>query len=145
MLKYPDFMEAVEICMNAGQACYCAKSDMSMAFRNIPMDKKSWCYLILKAYHPITGEVFYFADKCLPFGASISCAIFQEFSDSIAFLVRHRTHRPLVNYLDDFFFAAMCKAICTGVLGYLQEDMFSCFTRENLLGNTTSYIPRYVN
>ena len=29
-VKYPDFMEAVAIVADAGQACYCAKSDMSM-------------------------------------------------------------------------------------------------------------------
>ena len=107
-------MDAVEICLQAGEACYIAKSDMSMAFKNVPMDKKSWCYLILKATHPVTGVTYYFVDKCLPFGASISCAIFQEFSDSIAYLVRFRTNKPLVNYLDDFLFAALCKAICDG-------------------------------
>ena len=73
---YPDFMEAVAICLEAGTACYCAKSDMSMAFRNIPMDKKSWCFLILKARHPVTGKEYFFVDKCMPFGASTSCAIF---------------------------------------------------------------------
>ena len=113
-VKYPDFMEAVAICMEAGEACYCAKSDMSMAFRNIPLNKKSWCYLVLKATHPDTGITYYFVDKCLPFGASISCAIFQEFSNSIAFLVKYRTNKPLVNYLDDFFFAALCKEVCDG-------------------------------
>ena len=111
-VQYPDFMDAVAICMEAGEACFCAKSDMSMAFRNIPMDSRSWCYLILKASHPITGKTYYFMDKCLPFVASISCAIFQEFSNSIAFLVKHRTRKPLVNYLDDFFFAALYKAMC---------------------------------
>ena len=50
----------------------------------------------------------------MPFGASISCAIFQAFSDSIAHLVQFRTKKPLVNYLDDFFFAALCKALCDG-------------------------------
>ena len=87
---------------------------MSMAFRNVPMNKSSWRYLILKAAHPVTGVIYYFVDKCLPFGVSISCAIFQEFSDSIAYLVKHRTNKPLVNYLDDFLFAALCKAICDG-------------------------------
>ena len=100
------------MCMEAGEACFCAKSDMSMAFRNIPMDKKSWCFLILKAKHPITGITYYFVDKCLPFGASISCAIFQAFSDSVAYLVKHRTNKPLVNYLDDYFFAALRKTWC---------------------------------
>ena len=104
-------MEAVRICREAGRGCHCAKSDMSMAFRNIPMDKKSWRYLILKCAHPITGKMYYFVDKCLPFGASISCAIFQEFSNSVAFLVKHRTQKDLVNYLDDYFFAAL-KKLC---------------------------------
>ena len=113
-VKYPDFMDAVALCMEAGENCFVAKSDMSMAFRNIPMDKKSWCYLILKATHPATGKTYYFVDKYLPFGASISCAIFQAFSDSVAFLVKFRTRKHLVNYLDDFLFAALCKAICDG-------------------------------
>ena len=107
-------MEAVELCMDAGKACFCAKSDMSMAFRNIPLNKRSLCYLILKATHPSTGQTYYFVDKCLPFGASISCAIFQAFSNSIVHLVTYRTRRPLVNYLDDFFFTALCKALCDG-------------------------------
>ena len=82
-VSYPDFMDAVAMCLEAGKGCFGAKSDMSMAFRNVLMDKKSWCYLILKATDPETGITFYFVDKCLPFGASISCAIFQEFSNSI--------------------------------------------------------------
>ena len=101
-VKYPDFMEAVAICLEAGEACFCVKSDMSMAFRNIPLSRKSWCYLVLKSRHPITGVTYYFVDKCLPFGASISCAIFHEFSNSVAHLVKYRTNKPLVNYLDDY-------------------------------------------
>ena len=111
-VNYPDFKDAIEICIKAGKNCFCAKSDMSMAFRNVPMDKNSWKYLILKCEHPVTGKTYYFVDKCMPFGASISCAIFQEFSDSVAFLVKYRTHEPLVNYLDDYFFVALKKLLC---------------------------------
>ena len=80
-VKYPDFMDTVAICLETGEACFIAKTDMSMAFRNVPLDKKLCCYLILKAEHPDTGVTYYFVDKCMPFGASISCAIFQEFSN----------------------------------------------------------------
>ena len=66
----------------------------------------------MMAMHPITRQVFYFVDKCLPFGASISCAIFQAVSDAIAYLVSHRTKKPDVNYLDDYLFAAALKRIC---------------------------------
>ena len=127
-VKYPDFMDAVSMCMDAGALYYCAKSDMSMAFRNIPLNRKSWCFLVLKATHPVTKEIFYFVDKCLPFGASISCAIFQAFSDSIAYLVTYRTHKPLVNYLDDFFFAALYKATCDGQVEiFLEICRMICF------------------
>ena len=127
-VTYPDFMDAVAICMENGDACYCAKSDMSMTFRNVPMDKNSWCYLVLKATHPRTGKTYYFVDKCLPFGASISCAIFHAFSDSVAFLVKYRTKKPLVNYLDDFFFAALYKALCDGqVRAFLEICERICF------------------
>ena len=81
-----------------------------MTFRNVPKNRKSWAYLILKATHSITGKTHYFVDKCLPFGASVSCAIFQELLNSIAHLVRYRTHKPLVNYLDDFL--DVCDRIC---------------------------------
>ena len=40
-VTYPDFIDAVKVCMTAGRGCYCAKSDMSMTFRNVPMDRKS--------------------------------------------------------------------------------------------------------
>ena len=103
-VKYPDFGDAVKICFMAGKNCHIAKSDMSMAFRNIPLNKMAWKVLILKAYHPVTKRCYYFVDKCLPFGSSISCKIFQEFSNSVAHLVKHETKKDLVNYLNDYFF-----------------------------------------
>ena len=111
-VKYPDFSEAVNLCFKAGKGAFCAKSDMSMAFRNVPLSPESWPLLVLKAYHPITDEVYWFVDKCLPFGASISCKIFQDISDSLAHLVKFKTRKPLVNYLDDYFFSAIRKAVC---------------------------------
>ena len=87
---------------------------MSMAFRHVPMLPLSWHLLILKAAHPKTGEVFYFIDKCLPSGSLISCMIFQEFSNSVAHLVRYKTDKPLVNYLDDYYFVDFGKILCDG-------------------------------
>ena len=48
----------------------------------------------------------------MPFGSSISCAIFQKFSNAVAHIVKFRTKKDLVNYLDDYFFAALLKAFC---------------------------------
>ena len=46
------------------------------------------------------------------FGAAISCSHFQKFSDAVAHLVAYRTGRSLVNYLDDFLFAALMAYLC---------------------------------
>ena len=80
--------------------------------RNVPLKKREWAILVLKAIHPETKEIFYFCDKCLPFGSSISCAIFQEVSDCITYLVFVRTLKKNVNYLDDYLFAALRKRHC---------------------------------
>ena len=113
-VHYPDFSEAVKICIKAGKNCHISKSDMSMAFRNVPLNSSSWPLLVLKAYHPVTKKVYFFVDKCLPFGSSISCMIFQLFSNSVAHLVKYETKQDLVNYLDDYFFTALLKAACDG-------------------------------
>ena len=111
-VQYPDFDEAVKMCLEAGVSCCTGKSDMSAAFRQVPLMVTDFCWLILKATHPVTGKTYYFVDKCLPFGSSISCAHFQAISNAIAFLVFFRTKRKTLNYLDDFFFAALWKLFC---------------------------------
>ena len=80
---------------------------MKSAFRNLGISKKDWKYLVMKAVSPIDGRTYYFVDKCLPFGASISCAHFQRFSNAVKHIVCYYTHKELVNYLDDFLFAAL--------------------------------------
>ena len=60
---------------------------------------------------PIDNEIYYFVDKCLPFGASISCVHFQSFSDAVAHVMRVKTGMENVNYLDDFLFIALLKAL----------------------------------
>ena len=112
-VQYPDFSEAVKLCVSAGVNCKIGKSDISMAFRNVPLDRNSWQFLLLKAYHPVTKKVYFFVEKCLPFGSSISCKIFQEISNAIAHIVKVKTgNRDNVNYLDDFCFVALLAAVC---------------------------------
>ena len=111
-VKYCEFDQAVRRCIEEGVGCAIAKSDMSSAFRHLGIKKKHWPYLIMKAVSPLDGKTYYFVDKCLPFSASISCSHFQAFSDAVAFLVQSRTLKCTINYLDDYFFAAICKALC---------------------------------
>ena len=114
IVKYPDFAEAIQICARLGKSCKLSHSDVRSTFRNLCLRKVDWCYLIMMAESPFDGEKYYFVDKCLPFGASISCAHFQAVSDSLAHIMRVKTRSDNVNYLDDFLFVAMMKALCDG-------------------------------
>ena len=111
-VKYKDFDQAIKICIQEGVYVYLGKSDISHAFRNIPLKKKYWKYLIMKAESPKDGKIYYFVDKCLPFGASISCAIFQAVSDALAHIVKMKTNKDNINYLDDFLFIALLEGYC---------------------------------
>ena len=111
-VQYPEFDLAIRRCIEEGIDCSIARSDFCFAFRNVPLDRSSWPFLVLKAEHPVTHKVFYMVDKCLPFGSSISCALFQEISGAIAHVVVYRTNKPIVNYLDDYLFIAAIKVWC---------------------------------
>ena len=121
-VSYPSFDEAVKICMAEQKAAenlslinqpvFVGKSDMRSAFRNLGMKRKHFCFLVMKAKSRFDGKYYYFVDKCLPFGSSISCAHFQGFSDAIAHIMVFRTGKQLVNYLDDFLFAAWLRSMC---------------------------------
>ena len=56
----------------------------------------------------------------MPFGASISCAHFQAFSDAVSHIVSTKMgNKRNINYLDDFFFVALLKAMC--------DEQLQCF------------------
>ena len=111
-VQYKDFDQAVKLCLAAGKNCHAGKSDLTSAFRHLPMSPLSWRWLVMKAQNPTNGKYYYFVDKCLPFGASISCALFQAFSDALAHITKFVTHNDNINYLDDFFFTELLKKHC---------------------------------
>ena len=111
-VKYPDFSKAIELCRKCGIGCKLLRSDVRSAFRNLGLRKSDWCYLIMMAESPFDQKVYYFVDKCLPFGASISCSRFQAVSDGIAHIIKKKSKSDNVNYLDDFLFIALLKALC---------------------------------
>ena len=120
-VKYSDFNKAVQLCMKAGIGCKIGCSDFSSAFRHLGIKKKHWKFLVMKARSPVHGKWYYFMDKCLPFGSSISCAHFQSFSNAVAFLVMKKMLRDLVNYLDNFLFVALMAAVCNSDLSKFME------------------------
>ena len=94
------------------------KTDVQSAFRLVPLKKQYWKWLVMKAQNPVVGQWQFFIDKCLPFGTSISCAVFQRISDAIKYLIEHRTDTifEITNYLDDFLFLVLTLAKCNGLI-----------------------------
>ena len=111
-VTYPDFMDAVNLCQEAGKFAFCSKSDMKSAFRNLPLKVRDFHLLLMRAKNQKNQKWYWFVEKCLSFGSSISCKIFQDFSDSIAYVVRKITGKENVNYLDDYLFVALLRACC---------------------------------
>ena len=111
-VTYQDIDAAIRLCLKEGINCKLGKSDLTAAFRQLPIKKKFWRYLIMKARSPFDNQYYYFIDKCLPFGSSISCALFQRFSDALSFIVTKKSGKENVNYLDDFLFIQLMKSLC---------------------------------
>ena len=133
-MKYHDLDHAVRNCLdlineltqmsNRTGRCsttpiFLAKTDVKSAFRNLGLNFKSWMWLVMKAQDPQTGQWYYFVDKCLPFGASISCALFQEVSDALNHIFEYlaKVRRRSTNYLDDFLFIAATRVLCNALVG----------------------------
>ena len=128
---YKDFDHAIRRCLEEaelGDDIYLAKADLVSAFRNLGIHPEDWRWLVLKAQHPKTLKVYYFVDKCLPFGHAISCALFQKISDGIEWVFRHRSKKESVNYLDDFLFVAVYRDYCNRQLKiFIQVCYEICF------------------
>ena len=106
------------MCQKVGKG-FASKSDMSSTFRHLPLRILDFMIMIMKATNPNDGKTYYFVDKCLPFGNSISCAVFQAFSDAVSHIVEFKTGKVNVNYLDDYLFISITKILCNQ-----QVDMF---------------------
>ena len=126
-MKYHDLDYAIRNCLKLVELLDCSKSekilylatsDLESAFRILPLSKGAWRWLIMKAKHPISNNLFYFLDKTLPFGSRISCAHFTKVSNAIQHLVEHRAGRSHVvtNYLDDFLFIDLSRVGCNNLV-----------------------------
>ena len=111
-VSYPDFTEAIMICVKEGVNCNISHSDMRSAFHNLGIRPGDWFLLIMKAVSPLDGKTYYFIEKYLPFRAAISCSHFQRFSNSVAHIVSKKTGKKLVNYLDDYLFIQALRLLC---------------------------------
>ena len=83
---------------------YFSKTDLVSTFCVVPVIPQDRWLLILKAHQPLTGDLYFFVDKNLTFGHSISCSLFQKISDSLRYILEATMGQQFVavNYLDDY-------------------------------------------
>ena len=101
-VRYNDLDAAVRNCMHIMQqtgtkVLFFGKTDCSHAFRIMPIKISHRKFLTMKARHPKTKKWWYFVDKCLPFGSSISCAQFQAFSDALKHVAEWSIQNHIAN------------------------------------------------
>ena len=103
--RWQDLINADKKTIDENQIFF-AKSDLRSAFKILPIQPSQRCFLIYKARHPGSQRFYWFVEKTLPFGASVSCAKFQLFSESLKHIIEYVTGNfyQVTNYLDDFLF-----------------------------------------
>ena len=120
-VKYNDLDHTIgnslKLLENTGetQKLFYTKTDVSNAFKLVPLKRWSWRWCTMSTTNPETGETVLFFDKTLPFGASISCNIFQWFSNCVKHIAEHYIDGAtvaLTNYLDDYLVISTTEESC---------------------------------
>jgi len=96
-VEYAKFDDAIRMIQQLGPEAMLVKVDIQSAFRLLPIHPDD--FGLLGMYHD--GQ--FYVDKALPFGCSISCALFEKFSTFLEWLLRKATgSNKWLHYLDDF-------------------------------------------
>ena len=115
-VKYDDLDQAVRSSLQLKlDTIFYAKTDVSNAFKLVPLNRWSWRWCVMAAEHPEMGETKWFFDKTLPFGSSMSCTVFQAFSECLKHIAEYYVRGIAVKilcYLDDFICIAMTEEDC---------------------------------
>lgn len=119
-VTYTSFDTVVQTISKLGPMALLAKVDIKNAFRLLPIYPGD--FELLGIY--INGA--YYFDKCLPFGCSISCKIFETFSTFLEWAVKFKTQLDTVHhYLDDFIFIGKSNSDNCSALMHTFQDICS--------------------
>ena len=117
-VKYSSVSDAVQCILRKGRGAFLAKTDIESAFRIIPLRPSDYHLLGFK-----WNNLYYF-DRCLPMGASSSCAIFELFSTALHWIIsRFLPGVGVVHVLDDFLFIGPSFEACSYALKFF---LFIC-------------------
>lgn len=100
-VNYSKFDDILEMVYECGPNAQMAKIDIKSAFRLLPVNPADFDLLGIEFADQI------FIDKCLPFGCSISCKLFETLATFLQFMVEYRSGLHTIDhYLDDYFFVS---------------------------------------
>lgn len=116
-VTYTSFDAAVRWVRHYGKGALMAKADVESAFRLLPVHPESFRLL---GCHWNGG---FYVDQCLPMGCSVSCALFEQFSSFVEWVVRDVSGvNSLIHYLDDFLCIGPADSrVCAVLLASLQH------------------------
>ncbi len=115
-VRYPTVAEAIEMIRIVGKGCYSAKSDISEAFRLLPLHPDIYHLMGFK------WEGLYYYGLCLPMGCGSSCHLFP---DAIMFAINKVGEKHAVKVLGDFLIVELKKPVCKG-----NFDIFLCLCKK---------------
>ena len=99
-VHYSSFDNITEMVSELGKGAELGKVDIHKAFRLLPINPADFDLLGIM----FQGKIY--IDKNLPFGCSISCALFEKFATFLHWVIKYKSTLPtLDHYLDDFFFS----------------------------------------
>ena len=110
-VKYSSVDDAVEMIQSLGKGVKLWITEIEKAFKLLPVWPGDFDLLGFRI-----KDKFYF-DKCLPMGASISCALFEKFSTLIQWEVECKSdNKPsIIHYLETFYLVVHLFSLSTFV------------------------------
>lgn len=88
-----------------------AKADIKSAFRLL--------FIAVESYNSFgfCFDGYFFYDKCLPMGCSLSCYYFEVFATFLQWVISYESgHSGIINYLDDFLFIGPSDSVVCSLL-----------------------------
>lgn len=106
-VQYTRIIDAIRGIKEFKSPCFLAKTDISMAYRNLPLRPEE--------YHlfGFMWKGLYYHDKCLPMGVSSACQIFERFSTGLHWIGQNFMNEGIMfHILDDFLIVAQSRDLC---------------------------------
>jgi hypothetical protein len=89
------FDDGTALVVAVGRGALMSKIDIRAAYRCIPVRPEDWHLLGMR------WRDFFYYEKCLPFGLSSSCALWEEYATAAEWIIKSLGVKSLVHYIDD--------------------------------------------